>query len=120
MQVSMSQLFIGVLMWSLVMALPSLISYFKDTNPTLSLILLTSLYPTILAHLSRSGSFWVSYPVIMISSAIALTISLALVYLFKTKNTIVLTTVPIVTFAVAMGLLSTKMNMYNNAVTSNY
>lgn len=116
----MSQLFIGVLMWSLVMALPSLISYFKDTNPTLSLILLTSLYPTILAHLSRSGSFWVSYPVIMISSAIALTISLALVYLIKTKNTIVLTTVPIVTFAVAMGLLSTKMNMYNNAITSNY
>jgi hypothetical protein len=30
----------------------------------------------------------------------------------------VLTTVPIVTFAVAMGLLSTQMNMYNSSVTS--
>ena len=97
----MGQLFIGVLMWTFVMILPSLISYYKDVNPTISLILLTSLYPTILAHLSRSGSFWVSYPVIMISSAIALTISLALVYLFKTKNTIVLTMVPIATFAIA-------------------
>jgi hypothetical protein len=99
------------------MLMPSLISYYKDTNPTVSLILLTSLYPTILSHLSRSGSFWISYPVIMISSAIALSISLALVYLFKVTNSIVLTIVPIVTFAVAMGLLSTQMNMYNSSVT---
>ena len=112
----MGQLFIGVLMWTFVMLMPSLISYYKDINPTVSLVLLTSLYPTILSHLSRSGSFWVSYPVIMISSAIALTISLALVYLFKVTNSMVLTTVPIVTFAVAMGLLSTQMNMYNNSL----
>ena len=118
MQVSMGQLFIGVLMWTFVMLMPSLISYYKDSNPTVSLILLTSLYPIILSYLSRSGSFWVSYPVIMISSAIALAISLTLVYVFKVTNGIVLTTVPIVTFAVAMGLLSTQMDMYNSSVTS--
>ena len=104
-------------MWTFVMLMPSLISYYKDTNPTVSLILLTSLYPTVLSYVSRSGSFWVSYPVIMISSAIALTISLALVYVFKVTNSIVLTIVPIVTFAVAMGLLSTQMDMYNSSVT---
>jgi hypothetical protein len=52
----------------------------------------------------------------MISSAIALTISLALVYLLKVTNNIVLTMVPIVTFAVAMGLLSTQMDMYNSSL----
>jgi hypothetical protein len=115
----MGQLFIGVLMWTIVMIMPSLISYFKTVNPTISLVLLTTVYPTILAYLSRSGSFWVSYPVIMISSVAALIISLALVYIFKTKNEIILTTVPITTFALTMVLLSTNfMNMYNNAVVS--
>jgi len=119
MQVSFGQMFIGVLMWTVVMLMPSLISYFKTVNQTVSLVLLTTVYPTILAYLSRNGSFWISYPVIMLSSIAALGISLILnSTLGKGKtNEIILTMVPIGTFAFTMVILSTNfMNMYNNAV----
>jgi len=116
MQTTWGQLFIGVLMWTLVMLLPNLISYFKTANPTVSVILLTTLYPTILSHLSRQGSFWISYPVLMYSSAIALVISLVLIYLVKTKNETVLSVVPLVVFCASLTFLSSKINMYNNSV----
>ena len=116
MQTSWGQLFIGVLMWTLVMMMPNLIAYFKTVNPTVSLVLLTTLYPTILSHLSRQGSFWISYPVLMFSSAIALSISLVLIYLIKVKNEIVLSVVPLAVFCLALAFLSSKMDMYNSSV----
>ena len=112
MQVPVSQMFIGILMWSIVMLMPSLITYFKTINPVVSLLLLTMLYPLLLSFLSRSGNFWISYPVIMISSVIAVCMSLILIYAFKTTNQAVLSFVPIATFIVALTGLSSTMDMY--------
>lgn len=119
MQVSMGQLFIGVLMWTIVMIMPSLISYFQTINPVVSLVLLTSLYPTILSHLARSGNFWISYKVIMFASLIAVAISLFLLYVLKVSNPTILSTVPVGVFILALTGFSTTFDMYNSNILSN-
>ena len=118
MQTSWGQLFIGVLLWTLAMLMPILISYFQTTNTVVSLFLLTTLYPTLLSHLCRYGSFWISYQVLMAASAISLAVALFLIYILKTKSQTVLNVVPLSVFILALGLLSTRIDMYGSNVTS--
>ena len=112
MQTSWSQLFIGVLLWTIMMLIPVFINFFQVSHPVVSAALLTTLYPVILTYLVRYNRFWVSPTVIILSSMCALLTSLALNYGFKTKNTDVLTFVPVAVFVVALAGISTQMDMY--------
>jgi hypothetical protein len=128
MQTSVYQLFVGVLMWSVIMLMPSLISYFQDTNPLVATALLTTLYPISLSFLSRRPNFWVSPTVIMLAAVCSLFVSAAMDYLFVSKNVNVDRFVPIVVFVVALTILSTQIDMYgtnvygssNNSNSKNY
>ena len=116
MQVSWGQLFVGVLLWSIVMLLPPLIAYFQPINPMVATLLLTTFYPVVISFMSRSGRFWISTKIILAASAIALTMSLLLTYVVKTNNKNILTFVPMSTFIFALAVLSTQMDMYNSNV----
>jgi hypothetical protein len=101
-------------MWSIIMLMPSLISYFQVTNPFVATVLLTSLYPISISVLTRRPNFWVSPTVIMAAAAVALMVSIALDYIFKSQN--VNRFVPVVVFVVALTLLSTQLDMYGSNV----
>ena len=116
MQTSAYQLFVGVLMWSIIMLMPSLISYFQDTNPFVATALLTTLYPISISVLSRRPNFWVSPTVIMLAAVASLMVSIAADYIFKSQN--VSRFVPVVVFVVVLTLLSTQIDMYGSNVYS--
>jgi len=118
MQTSWGQLFIGVLLWTLAMLMPILISYYQTENPVVSLFLLTTLYPTLISHLCRYGSFWISYQVLMAASAISLAVALFLIYVTQTKNQVILNVIPLTVFILALGVFSMQFNMYGSNVTS--
>jgi cytochrome b561 len=69
-------IFLGILMWSLVMILPLLILYVK--NGEVKAALLTLVYPNLLSYLAREGRFWISYKAIAGASIIAFLLSLVL------------------------------------------
>lgn len=114
MQTSWGQLFIGVLLWSLVMLVPFFISYYQTINPAVSVALLTTVYPALIAYLSRRGSFWISYEVILISAVIALVTGLFLIYVVKSKSTLIVDLVPILAFILSLAGLSTQLDMYGS------
>ena len=118
MQVSWGQLFTGVLLWSIVMLIPALISYFQPINPMVATLLLTTFYPVAISYLSRSGNFWISTRVIIAASGVALTMSLLLTYVGKVTDKSITTFVPMSTFILALAVLSTRMNMYNSNITN--
>jgi hypothetical protein len=113
---SWGQLFVGVLLWTIIMMLPVLITFFNKTNPLVSSAILTVLYPIAIAILCRKGSFWVSYPVIMGASVASLFMWIILTAA-KVSDANVITFVPVSTFIFAMIVLSTQLDMYNSSVT---
>ena len=113
---SWGQLFVGVLLWTIIMMLPVLITFFHKTNPLVSSAILTVLYPIAIAILCRKGSFWVSYPVIMGASVASLFMWIILTAA-KVSDANVITFVPVSTFIFAMIVLSTQLDMYNSSVT---
>jgi hypothetical protein len=108
---SWGQIFTGVLMWSIIMMMPVLITYFNKTNPLVSSALLTMMYPIAIAILIRQGSVWVSYPIIMGASACAL---FTWIILSSTgvKSNDVITFVPVSAFIFGMIVLSSQLEMY--------
>ena len=116
MQTSMYQLFIGVLMWTIVMIMPPLIAHYKNANPVIATALLTTLYPISISFLSRRGSFWLSPNVIMLASVAALIVSLGIRYTLNINNDSANTWVPISIFILAVAGLSTQIDMYNSNV----
>jgi hypothetical protein len=113
---SWGQIFTGVLLWSIIMMLPVLITYFNVTNPLVSSAMLTMLYPVAIAILTRKGSFWVSYPVIMGASACSL-FTWIILSVTKVTDPNVITFVPVSAFIFGMIVLSTQLDMYgSNAV----
>jgi hypothetical protein len=54
----------------------------------------------------------------MAASAISLAVALFLIYILKTKSQTVLNVVPLSVFILALGLLSTRIDMYGSNVTS--
>jgi hypothetical protein len=110
---SWGQIFTGVLLWSIIMMLPVLITYFNQTNPLVSSAMLTILYPVAIAILTRKGSFWVSYPVIMGASACALFVWIILSST-GVKDANVITFVPVSAFIFGMLVLSTQIDMYGS------
>ena len=108
--------YISILLWSIIMLLPTMITYFETLNPVVSSLLLTTFYPVALTFITRNGYFWVSTNIIVAASAIALISSLILIYAIKTTNKNITTFVPISTFILALGILSTQMTMYNKDV----
>lgn len=115
---SLGQLFTGVLLWTIIMMIPVLITFFNKTNPLVSSAILTVLYPVAIAIMCRKGSFWVSYPVIMGASVASLFMWIIL-SAAKVQNPNVITFVPVSTFIFAMIVLSTQINMYNSVVSPN-
>ena len=114
---SWGQLFVGVMLWTIIMMLPVLITFFNKTNPLVSSAILTVLYPITIAILCRKGSFWVSYPVIMGASVASLFMWIIL-SAAKVTDPNVITFVPVSTFIFAMIVLSTQLDMYNSAVVT--
>ena len=114
---SWGQLFVGVMLWTIIMMLPVLITFFNKTNPLVSSAILTVLYPIAIAILCRKGSFWVSYPVIMGASVASLFMWIIL-SAAKVTDPNVITFVPVSTFIFAMIVLSTQLDMYNSAVVT--
>ena len=114
---SWGQLFVGVMLWTIIMMLPVLITFFNKTNPLVSSAILTVLYPIAIAILCRKGSFWVSYPVIMGASVASLFMWIIL-SAAKVSDPNVITFVPVSTFIFAMIVLSTQLDMYNSAVVT--
>lgn len=113
MQSTWTQWFIGILLWSIIMLLPVLITYFHKINPMISTLLLTTFYPVAVAFMTRNGYFWISTNIILAAASIALTMSLILIYAIKTTDTNIVTFVPMAAFILTLGILSTQMNMYN-------
>ena len=108
---SWGQVFTGVLLWSIIMMLPVLITYFNKTNPLVSSAMLTMLYPIAIAILTRKGSFWVSYPVIMGASACAL-FTWIILSTTGVQDANVITFVPVSAFIFGMIVLSSQIDMY--------
>jgi hypothetical protein len=73
--------------------------------------MLTILYPVTIAILTRKGSFWVSYPVIMGASACALFVWIIL-STTGVRDANVITFVPVSSFILGMIVFSTQMDMY--------
>jgi hypothetical protein len=118
MQGTYFDLFLGVFLWTIVMLIPLLISYFKTDNPVVSLFLLTTLYPNMLSYLTRNGRFWVTHTVLYIASVAALAVGLFLYFVLKPKSDFVTYGIPLFIFVLAMGGASTIFNMYNSNVLS--
>ena len=114
---SWGQLFVGVMLWTIIMMLPVLITFFNKTNPLVSSAILTVLYPIAIAILCRKGSFWVSYPVIMGASVASLFMWIILSAAKVTDPNVILF-VPVSTFIFAMTVLSTQLDMYNSSVVT--
>jgi hypothetical protein len=113
METPLKNIFISVLMWSVAMLLPVLITYYNKVNPAVSAVLLTVLYPILLSFLSRRASFWVTSTVVMLASIVSLITSLVITYVIKAKSPLVITGVPILFFIIALAGISTQMQMYN-------
>lgn len=116
---SWGQVFTGVLLWSIVMMMPVLITYFNTTNPLVSSAMLTMLYPVALSILTRKGSFWVSYPVIMGASACSL-FTWIILSVTKVTDPNVITFVPVSAFIFGMIILSATIDMYGSNAIKNY
>jgi hypothetical protein len=116
---SWGQIFTGVLLWSIIMMMPVLITYFKESNPLVSSAMLTMLYPIAISILTRKGSFWVSYPVIMGASACSL-FTWIILSVTKVSNPDVITFVPVSAFIFGMIVLSSTLDMYGANAVKNY
>ena len=69
-------IFLGIFLWALAMVMPMLLIYVK--NAEFKSVMLTLIYPNMLAFLARSGRFWVSQRVIIMASIAAFLLSLTL------------------------------------------
>lgn len=107
-------IFTGVLMWSVIMMLPVLISYFQKSNPLVSSALLTIVYPLAIAVMTRRPSFWISFPVIAGAAACSL---LTWIILTSTgvTNGDVFVFVPVSAFIFGMIVLSANIDMYEQS-----
>ena len=117
MQTSWPQLFTGVLMWTVVMILPTLIMYFKTSNPSISAALLLVLYPAVISFMARHSSFWVSPYVIMFAIISSYILYMVLSSGFGVKDSNALSFAPLGMFVFVLGFMSTQVDMYGPNVT---
>lgn len=118
-------IFLGILLWALVMVIPLLILYVK--NGEVKAALLTLVYPNLLSYLAREGRFWISYKAIAGASIIAFLLSLVLRMNSSvqkalddpTNNKAVsasVLAVLLLIFFVVIGVYGTVWGMYNSNV----
>lgn len=84
MQTPTYDIFLGVLLWSLAMALPLMLIFIPSAE--FKAVLLTLVYPNLLVFLSRNGRFWVSKGVIAGASIVAFIISILLRFIPNVKD----------------------------------
>jgi hypothetical protein len=111
----------GISLWVVAMLMPLLTTYIKDAQ--FRMVIITLVYPNVLALLSRSGRFWISQSVI-ISASMAAFVTMMLIRLSpgardalnnpdknKTLFGLLIAAIMVV-FFLAMGLASAAMGMY--------
>jgi hypothetical protein len=123
--VATSDLVKGMALWILAFSVPILLVYLK--NPEVRIGLITLAYPIILASLARTGRFWVSKRVIVISALVAFGMSMLLRFStsaraaidkpdeHKVLSSVIYSSILIVFFLV-MALTSMGLGMYGSNV----
>lgn len=84
MQTPVYDIFLAILLWSLVMVVPLMLIFIP--NAEFKTVLLTLIYPNLLVFLSRNGRFWVSKGVVFGASVVAFILSLLLRFIPSVKT----------------------------------
>jgi hypothetical protein len=112
----------GLVLWTVAMLLPLLMTFIK--NGEFRILVLTLVYPNLLSFLARSGHFWVSHKVVLAASLAAFLVSLLLRLSPKARDAIdnpdsalsgVLIATIVIVFFAAMWGASAALGMYDSS-----